>query len=147
MHASLNDEYQDGASLGSLVSARECWLDLQASRALIHPQRFFFAFDAPSRLMALGLVDFLRYTPFAGFVDASDGARARPIGTWHVAGTTRPADRSLSCLEHLFMGLRRAAARYDSTLVTLDLLPVSAGGETGAYASRLRSRSWAAPRD
>ncbi len=133
MRSSLNDEYQDGASKGSLVSARQCWLDLQATRALRQPQRFFFAFDAPSRLMALGLVEFLRYTPFAGFVDASDGGSVRARGAWHIVGTTRPTVRSLSCLEHLFMGLRRAAARYDSTLVTLDLLPVPAGRVTGAY--------------
>jgi hypothetical protein len=131
MRAALNDEYQDGTSMGSLVSARECWLDLQAARELIRPQRFFFAFDCPSRLMALGLVGFLRYAPYAGLVDARDGTGARVPGAWQVAGSTRPQVRSLSCLEHLFMGLRQAAARYDSDLVTLDILPVWGACVTG----------------
>jgi hypothetical protein len=127
----LNDEYQDGASMGSLVSARRCWLDLQAASALSRPQRFSFAFTCPSRLMALGLMDFLRYLPYAGFVGATDGIVPRPVGVWQVAGTTRPEVRSLTCLEHLFMGLRHAATRYESRLVTLDLLPVSARWVTG----------------
>jgi hypothetical protein len=123
MSGMSNDEYQDGASLGSLVSARRCWLDLQAAQALVQPHRFFFAFDCPSQLMALGLVSFLRYAPYAGFVDARDDGGAPTRGPWQVAGTTRPLVRSLPSLEHLFMGLRRAAARYDSSLITLDLLP------------------------
>jgi hypothetical protein len=128
---SLNDEYQDGASLGSLVSARRCWLDLEAARALLHAHQFFFAFDCPSQFMALGLTNFLRYASYAGFVDTSDGTNAPTVGGWQVAGTTRRQVRSLSCLEHLFMGLRRAAARYNSSLVTLELVPVSLGWVTG----------------
>jgi hypothetical protein len=127
MHAATNDEYQDSASTGSLVSARRCWLDLGVTGALPHLQQFSFGFACPSRRMALGLMDFLGYAPYAGFVTAGDGS-----GAWRVAGTTRPRVHSLPSLEHLFMDLRRAAARYDSRLVTLDLLPAWAGWITGA---------------
>lgn len=118
----LNDEYQDGASMGSLVSARRCWLDLRVARALTRRQQFSFSFACPSRPMALGLADFLGSGPYAGVLSTGDDD-GTPPDAWRVAGTTHPTHHSLPCLEHLFMGLRRTAARYESRLVTLDLLP------------------------
>lgn len=123
--ALLCDEYQNEDSAGSLVEARRCWLELVDADALQILQRFTFVFDCPTELMALGLVAFMRYTAGPGFVRATDSlgvVRARP---WQVIGTSPAAVWSLSSLEHLFMRLRGAASRYESVLVTLDLLPVS----------------------
>jgi hypothetical protein len=117
----LADEYQDGGSAGSLVRARRCWLELDAADLLQHPQRFAFAFEAPTDRMAVGLTDFLRYAHYAGFVRSTERAEA----PWRVAGTTHAALRSLTSIEHLFMHLRTAASRYASTLVTLERLPAS----------------------
>jgi hypothetical protein len=117
------DEYQDGRSAGSLVQARRCWLDLLAADALPLPQRFTFVFGCPTERMAFGLTDFLRYTPYAGFVRAADRVDAPAGRPWHVTGTTQCAVWSLSSLEHLFMHLRSAGGRYASALETLTLVP------------------------
>lgn len=121
------DEYQDGHTAGSLVRARRCWLDLMDAGVLPFPQRFTFAFGCPTLRMAGGLADFLRYADFGGFVRTTgDAVVVAP--PWGVVGTTAPSVWSLASLEHLFMDLRRAGARYDSTLATLDLVPVADGG-------------------
>lgn len=121
----VHDEYQDGISAGSLVKARGCWLDLVAAGLLSLPQRFTFVFQCPSQRMALGLMDFLRYTHYAGFVRTVEVAGMDRAGAWQVVGTTRATVWSLQSLEHLFMRLRGAGSRYESALVTLDLLPMS----------------------
>ncbi|MDH3497873.1 MAG: hypothetical protein OER21_14020 [Gemmatimonadota bacterium] len=123
MRAARPDEYQDGFSAGSLVKARRCWLDLVAAETLPMPQRFTFVFRCPTPRMALGLTEFLRYAEYAGFVRPTDGV-AHPVGDpWSVAGTTLATVWSLPSLEHLFMRLRGAGSRYESALLTLDLLP------------------------
>jgi len=122
--AALPDEFQDGHSAGSLVQARRCWLDLMAAGALPLPQRFTFAFRCPTERMAVGLTDFLRYADFAGFVRSTDPAGGAAADPWNVSGTTHAAVWSLPSLEHLFMRLRGAGARYESALVTLNLLSV-----------------------
>jgi hypothetical protein len=129
MAAAGHDEYQDGASPGSLASACRHWLELQAARALVHPQQFTFAFACPTRRMAFGLADFLVYGPHAGYAHARDGDAL--AAAWLVSGTTRPRCQSLPRLEHLFMDLRQAAARYESQLVTLHLLPAWPGRRVG----------------
>ena len=115
------DEYQDGVSAGSLVRARRCWLELDAADLLPLPQRFAFVFQSPTDRMAVGLTDFLRYAHYAGFVRSTE----RVEGPWQVKGTTHATLRTLADLEHLFMHLRGAGARYQSTLVILDLLPMA----------------------
>ena len=120
--AVLPDEYQDGRSPGSLVKARRCWLDLIAAGALPLSQRFTFTFQCPSRRMAVGLTDFLRYADYAGFIRPGDAVGQRTERPWDVKGTTRSAIWSLPSLENLFMRLRAAASRYESALVTLDLV-------------------------
>jgi hypothetical protein len=125
VRAAYPDEYQDGGSAGSLVNARRCWLDLLAADMLPLPQQFTFVFRSPTESMALGLVDFLRYTHDAGFVRTTDRVGKPQQDAWQVAGTTRATVWSLPSLEHLFMRLRGAGSRYESALVTLDLLPVS----------------------
>jgi hypothetical protein len=123
--AALPDEYQDGVSAGSLVKARGCWIDLLTADVLPLAQRFTFVFHCPTQRMALGLTDFLRYTAFAGYVRMTD-PMGRPLGdSWKVAGTTNAAVWSLPTLEHLFMRLRAAGMRYESALVTLDLMLMS----------------------
>lgn len=121
LSTALPDEYQDGVSAGSLAKARQCWLDLQAADAHSLPQQFTFAFRSPTHRMALGLVDYLRYTDYAGFVRTTDHG-GHPL---QVAGTTHATVWSLPSLENLFMGLRGAGSRYLSALETLDLLPRS----------------------
>jgi hypothetical protein len=123
MIAALPDEFQDAGSTGSLVQARRCWLDLMAAGALPLPQRFTFTFRCPSQRMAAGLTDFLRYADFAGFVRSTDPTGGAAPDPWDVAGTTHAAIWSLPSLEHLFMRLRGAGARYESALLTLNLLP------------------------
>jgi hypothetical protein len=118
------DEYQDGVSAGSLVKARRCWLELWDADALHLPQRFTFAFGCPSQHMARGLARFLQYAHYAGFVRATDRVRVPQTDPWQVGGTTHAAVWSLPSLEHLFMRLRKAGSRYESALVTLDLLPM-----------------------
>jgi len=125
MQYAVDDEYQHGDSPGSLVEARRCWLDLSAAQILPLPQRFTFAFHCPTQRMASGLVDFLRYTYYAGFVRATDRVAPRSENPWQVAGTTLAAIWSLPSLEHLFTRLRGAGPRYESALVTLCLLPMS----------------------
>jgi hypothetical protein len=125
MPNTLDNEYQDGASLGSLVKARRCWLDLLAAEILPLPQRFTFVFHCPTQRMALGLMDFLRYTHYAGFVRTTDRVEVPQGDPWQVAGTSYATVWSLPSLEHLFMCLRGAGSRYESALVTLDLLPLS----------------------
>jgi hypothetical protein len=121
----LPDEYQDGVSAGSLVKARRSWLDLLDAGTLRLPQQFTFVFHCPSHRMALGLTDFLRYTDFAGFVRSANGIGLSRTDPWRVAGTTHATVWSLQSLEHLFMRLRGAGSRYESTLATVDLLPMS----------------------
>ncbi len=125
MRAALPDEYQDGVSAGSLVKARRCWLDLSAAGMLLLPQLFTFVFHCPTQRMALGLVDFLRYTPFAGFVRTTNHVGHTRGDRWQVVGTTRATVWSLATLEHQFMRLRAAGSRYESALVNLNLLPMS----------------------
>lgn len=120
MSAQLPDEYQDGVSAGSLAKARRCWLDLAAAEALQLPHRFHFRFDCPSEHTAARLIDFLRHTDDAGFVDTGPGSRVAPLDAWMVTGTVNSAVWSLPDLEHLFMRLRAAASRYGSSLVTLE---------------------------
>jgi hypothetical protein len=122
METLLHDEYQDGASIGSLRSASGHWLDLRTDRMSVGPQQFTFAFTCPSPLMAEELVRHLRNSEHMGLVTTRDGGSVPPA-PWRVDGSTRPELLSLPHLEHLFMGLRRAAERFDSTLVALDLLP------------------------
>ena len=123
MKSALPDEYQDGLSAGSLVKARDCWLHLVAADVLHERQRFMFAFHCPTRRMALGLTDFLRYAEYAGFVRTADGGGGPERETWRVAGSTHATIWSLHSLEHLFMRLRRAGTRYGSVLAMLDLVP------------------------
>ncbi len=73
--------------------------------------------------MALGLTDFLRHAPHAGFVRTLGRASLLEGDRWQVVGTTLAAVWSLPSLEHLFMRMRSAAARYESALVALDLVP------------------------
>ncbi len=120
----LPDEYQDGASAGSLVKARRHWLDLVAADRLPLPQQFTFVFHSPTQRMALGLMEFLRYTYYAGFVRTTGQIAVHDEEPWQVAGTTRATVWCLPSLEHLFMRLRSAGPRYESALVTLDLLPM-----------------------
>jgi hypothetical protein len=115
------DEYQDGVCHGSLVRARRCWLDLLAADALPLPHRFTFVFGCPTERMAQGLTDFLRYTPYAGVVRT---AGEPGTAAWQVVGTTHPTIWSLPSLEHLFMHLRGAGARYESPIEALDLVAV-----------------------
>ena len=105
--------------------ARRCWFDLSAAGTLQVAQRFTFVFHCPTQRMALGLTEFLRYTDYAGFVRPTDDTNLSHGDPWRVAGTTRTAVRSLPGLEHLFMRLRGAAKRYDASLVTLSLVPLS----------------------
>jgi hypothetical protein len=107
MTAALPDEYQDGLSEGSLGRARRCWQDLAAAGSLQAPQRFNFTFQSPSSRMARTLER----------TDTPDGDR------WQVVGTTLSAVWSLARLEHLFMRMRGAAERYDSELMSLELVP------------------------
>lgn len=125
MRAALPDEYQDGRSAGSLVMARRCWLDLLGTGVLPLPQRFTFIFRCPTQRMATGLTDFLRYAEFGGFVRPTDDVVPVAQPRWQVAGTTPATIWSLATLEHLFMRLRGAGSRYDSTLAVLDLLPTA----------------------
>jgi hypothetical protein len=125
----LLDEYQDGLSAGSLVKARRCWLELVDADALPRPQRFTFIFECPTERMARGLTDSLRYAAFAGFVRTMDQRGVPERSVWKVAGSTRAAVWSLPSLEHLFMDLRGAGARYGSTLVMLDLVLPNDGRE------------------
>lgn len=118
----LLDEYQDGLSAGSLVKARRCWLELLHAAALHHRRRFTFVFQCPTKRMALGLTDFLRYAHYAGFVRITDGSDVPERNAWKVAGSTHAAVWSLPSLEHLFMDLRGAGTRYGSALVMLDLV-------------------------
>jgi hypothetical protein len=120
----LPDEYQDGGSVGSLVKARRHWLDLVAADRLGVPQRFTFGFACPSPRMARGLATFLEHTPHTAFMRGVHRLAVPADGVWEVAGTTRATVWSLPSLEHLSMRLRRAGSRYESTLVTLDLLPI-----------------------
>lgn len=121
------DEYQDGTSAGSLAKARCSWLDLMATDVVHLPQQFTFVFHCPSRHMALGLTDFLRYADYAGWVRATDPVAIPDRGPWQVAGTSRATVWSLAGIEHLFMHLRQAGSRYESTLMSLHLLPMSGG--------------------
>jgi hypothetical protein len=132
----LPDEFQDGRSAGSLVRARRCWLDLMDAGGLHLPQRFTFRFQCPTERMAAGLTDFLRYAAYGGFVRLTDTVTTGSEPGWLVAGTTPPAIWSLASLEHLFMRLRGAGARYDSALATLHLLPLGATVTAGAPAER-----------
>ena len=125
MRTALPDEYQDGVSAGSLVKARRCWLDLLATDILPLSQRFTFVFRSPTQRMALGLMDFLRYAHYGGFVRTTDRVGVPQGDPWQVAGTTHATVWSLPSLEHLFMHLRGAGSRYESALMTLDLLPMS----------------------
>ena len=121
----LPDEFQDGISAGSLAKARRCWIELSASGTALHPQLFTFIFRCPNERMALGLMDFLRYTPFAGFVRKTIRVADPLDDCWQVVGTTHGTVFSLASLEHLFMQLRGAGVRYESTLEDLQLLPMS----------------------
>jgi len=120
----LPDEYQDGVSAGSLVKARRCWLDLLAADTLPLPQRFTFDFRCPTQPMAVGLASFLRDADYTGFVRSTTCVEIPDEHPWQVAGTTHATVRSLSNLEHLFMRLRGAGSRFESALVTLDVLPM-----------------------
>lgn len=131
----LPDEYQDGRSAGSLVKARRCWLDLAGTGALPLPQRFSFAFQCPTAPMAAGLTSFLRYADAGGFVRSTGGLSVVGGPPWRVRGTTTAVIRSLANLEHLFMRLRAAGTRYDSTLAALDLTTVEGAGTAGRPAS------------
>ncbi len=125
MSALLPDEYQDGLSAGSLVKARRTWLDLVAANVLTLPQNFTFVFQSPTLRMALGLMDFLRYTEYTGFVRTTDRVRRTEGKFWQVMGTTHAMQWSLLGLEHLFMRLRMAGSRYESALMTLELVPMA----------------------
>lgn len=127
MRTTSHDEYQNRTSTGSLESAHRLWRELEAVHGLMQPRQFDFAFACPSDRMADGLASFLGYARDAGFV-RSRVAAGPGAGTWSVVGTTRATVRSLSCLEHLFMGLRRAAVRYESRLVTLEIVPDAGAG-------------------
>jgi hypothetical protein len=123
MSAALPDEYQDGLSEGSLGRARRCWLDLTAAGSLKAPQRFTFTFQSPSPRMALGLTTFLRYAAHAGFVRTLECTLTPDGDRWQVVGSTLTVVWSLASLEHLFMRMRAAAARYESVLTSLELVP------------------------
>ncbi|MBE0594781.1 MAG: hypothetical protein IH616_20540 [Gemmatimonadales bacterium] len=125
MSAALPDEYQDGVAAGSLVKARRCWYDLVAADVLHLPQRFTFGFSCPTQHLAVGLMDFLQHTGYAGPVHTTDHVEAPMGDPWQVAGTTPATVWSLPSLEHLFMRLRGAGLRYESALMTLSLLPIS----------------------
>ncbi len=124
MHSVLEDEYQDGVSAGSLVRARRCWLDLLAAHLDTLPQLFTFVFECPTQMLAIALMDNLRYTNFAGYVRVG-GLDDVPTDPWRVSGTTLASVWSLPALEHLFMRLRRAGLRYGSTLVLVELQTTS----------------------
>ena len=124
MHHVLDDEFQDGVSAGSLVRARRCWLDLLAADSETLPQLFTFVFQCPTQKLAVALMDCLRYTNFAGYVRV-EGRDDFPTHQWRVTGTTMASVWSLAALEHLFMRLRRAGSRYESTLVLLELQPMT----------------------
>jgi hypothetical protein len=124
MTGALPDEYQDGLSEGSLVRARRCWLDLTAAGSLRTPQRFTFAFQSRSLRMALGLTTFLRYAEHAGLVRTLERTETPDGDRWRVVGTTLTAVWSLASLEHLFMRMRSAAARYDCVLESLERVPI-----------------------
>jgi hypothetical protein len=130
VRAALPDEYQDGGSAGSLVKARRHWLDLVSADVLPLPQRFTFVFRSPTERMALGLMDFLRYTDYTGFVRTADRDGVPQGDPWQVVGTSRATVWSLPSLEHLFMDLRGAGSRYESQLLTLDLV-IQNGGTVG----------------
>ncbi len=125
MSALLPDEYQDGTSAGSLVNARRCWHDLLSANVLQSPQRLTFAFHCPTERMAVGLMDHLRYTSYAGYVRTTERIAISSVDPWQVGGTTHATIWSLPSLEHLFMHLRGAGRRYESMLVTLDLASTS----------------------
>ncbi len=72
--------------------------------------------------MAAGLTDFLRTSHYARFVRLPDRIGVPERDFWPVAGTTSATVWSLASLEHLFMRLRRAASRYESALVSVDIL-------------------------
>jgi len=127
LHTSQHDEYQDGMTPGSLAMARRCWLDLSDAGKLT-TQRFTFVFQCPTERMAVGLTDFLRYTDYSGYVRIVDGVGIPRNQRWQVVGTTSARIWSLSSLEHLFMRLRAAGARYVAVLVTLDRTKRQGGG-------------------
>ena len=118
----MPDEYQDSLSVGSLFKARSCWQQLLAADRLALPQQFSFAFRCPSALMATALYESLRRAADAGCVGSVDRDAAQVEGSWQVTGRTHDTPWSLPSLEHLFMRLRRAGSRFDSSLTTLDLV-------------------------
>jgi hypothetical protein len=74
--------------------------------------------------MAYGLTAFLRHTDDAGWA-ASDGHVTTHVR--QVTGCTAAMACTLPGLEHLFMRLRRAGTRCESTLVSLDVHALPAG--------------------
>jgi len=102
--------------------ARRYWRDLLAANALHLPQEFTFIYQCPSEYMALGLVRFLRHSHHPGHKSSNNRLTVSTGEPWQVAGTTRSNVWSLSSLEHLFMGMRKAGPRYESALVNLDLV-------------------------
>jgi hypothetical protein len=124
----LPDEYQDAASAGSLVQARRCWLDLMNAASLPYPQRFAFDFRCPTERMAVGLVGHLRYADPGSYARVRDPVVTAAGAPWEITGTTTASVWSLPALEHLFMRLRHAGARYESTLEQLTLLPQARAG-------------------
>lgn len=116
----LPDEYQDGASAGSLVRARRCWRDLLAAEALHLPQQFRFAFQCPTEDVALSLMEFLQSSN--AYEYTTEGVAMSRRDHWHLEGTTPATIWSLSSLEHLFMRMRGAGARHGCALMGLDML-------------------------
>jgi hypothetical protein len=74
--------------------------------------------------MALGLTTFLRYAEHAGLVRTLERTETPDGDRWRVVGTTLTAVWSLASLEHLFMRMRSAAARYDCVLESLERVPI-----------------------
>ncbi len=114
-----DDEYQESTSIGSLVSARECWLSLveQGHQAL--PREYTFTFACPNQWAADGLADYLQRTSRSAVAIVTPWVTLRVWDDWHVEGTTPRRLPSLASLEHLFSGLRHAATRHQSELVGL----------------------------
>jgi len=116
------DEFQDASSAGSLIQARRCWLDLLAVQTPPQPQRFAFGFDCPTEHMAVGLQQYLRYADPGSYVRMPARTMTIDRPAWRIVGTTNASIWSLPALEHLFMRLRSAARRYESTLEQVGLL-------------------------
>lgn len=119
MTASLDNEYQDSAALGSLVRALGMWRGLLATRRHAEPQQLTFAYVCPGRTEARALAAFLRDRDSSAVTAVGPHRGALAFDEWQVQGITRREVQSLPHLERLLTRLRLAGADHGSNLVSL----------------------------